>query len=678
MKRNIYGLIFLFSFIALSFLYNYHRSVFFRPQSIHKWRQSDCASLALNYYQGGMHFFYPETHNLTSDGGTTGYAATSEIPFLYYMVAILYQLFGFHEPLFRMLNLLLFFLGLFYLFRFYTLWLQDRFWAFVVALFFFTSPVLVFYGNSFLSNTGALSFSIIGWYYFSRYYRDREIQWFYLAILFFFLGGAFKVTALFSLFALGGVFLAEFAGLIKFDKKILIKPLQQAVISIFAVLLIFGWILYASTYNTKHDCTYFSTTVFPIWKMDKASILSVVDKVKNLWLTHYFSYAAFLFLSISAAILFALNRRSSRFLNWILLFLMLEAMLYLSLQFWTFADHDYYVIDLYILPVILLAGALYAFKLSFPRLFAAIWLKLVFVLFLAYNVYHAQKITHIRYTDFNNLSEIKDSYTATLHLRKLGISKNDTVISLPDQSNVSLYLMNQKGWTAYTDARFNRGEPIRYNQDSIGIQRSINRGAKYLILQGIGQLYQKSYLQNFCTNLVGTHNDLLIFDLNNENNNFHLKNRVISEIYFCDAENRVGNSFVSLPDSIQFKNGETRSNEAAFNDSFSSKLNSGHPFGMTLRIPDMKFGESFEITVWRKETGTAQGDLIASGDNFYFKKYEVVETRENGWEKIRMEFFVVTDLAGKEIGLYLYNPNQDPVYFDDFKIIKYKSVFNEI
>ncbi|HBO76234.1 MAG: hypothetical protein A2W97_11745 [Bacteroidetes bacterium GWE2_40_63] len=95
MKKHLPSLIFILLLVAIGFMYRYHQTLFYQPQSVHKWRQSDCASIALNYYQGGMHFFQPETHNLTSDGGITGKAFTSEVPFLYFGVALLYNFFLF-------------------------------------------------------------------------------------------------------------------------------------------------------------------------------------------------------------------------------------------------------------------------------------------------------------------------------------------------------------------------------------------------------------------------------------------------------------------------------------------------------------------------------------------------------------------------------------------------------
>ncbi len=126
--------------MLVSILYEYPSIVMKRPQSVHHWRQSDCASIALNYYQTGMHFFKPQTHNLTSDKNKSGYNATSEIPIVYYFIAFLYKIFGYHESIYRLLNTLLFLTALFYLFRTLMLWLRSYFWSATITLFLFTSP----------------------------------------------------------------------------------------------------------------------------------------------------------------------------------------------------------------------------------------------------------------------------------------------------------------------------------------------------------------------------------------------------------------------------------------------------------------------------------------------------------------------------------------------------------
>ncbi len=198
---------FVFLLLLFSVLYEYPSILLKRPQSVHHWRQSDCASLALNYYQTGMHFFKPQTHNLTSDDNTTGYCATSEIPIGYYLIACLYKVFGYHDYIYRFVNTLIFLLGLFYLFKTCYLLFNDFFWASGIALFFFTSPVLVYYGNNFLTDSSAFAFALIAWYFFLKFYLYKKQIFFYISMLFFLVAGAYKITALLSFVTIIIVFL---------------------------------------------------------------------------------------------------------------------------------------------------------------------------------------------------------------------------------------------------------------------------------------------------------------------------------------------------------------------------------------------------------------------------------------------------------------------------------------
>lgn len=127
--RKLHQLLFLTLLISVSLYYGYHKTLSFRPQSVHAWRQADCASITLNYYKNGMNFFKPQVHNLTSDGGTTGYTATSEIPVLYYFSAFLYKIFGPHEMIIRLINMLIFF------------------WAYSICLSFFIFYSRTFFGQ---------------------------------------------------------------------------------------------------------------------------------------------------------------------------------------------------------------------------------------------------------------------------------------------------------------------------------------------------------------------------------------------------------------------------------------------------------------------------------------------------------------------------------------------------
>ncbi len=683
MKKSYPALLFIALLLLVSAFYKYQEIIFKRPQSIHKWRQADCASIALNYYQGGMHFFHAETNNLTSEGGKSGKCCTSEVPILYYTVAALYKVFGYHEYIFRIFNLLLFFLGLFYLFRLLFYLLKNVFWSVSLTLLFFTSPVLVYYGNNFLSNSAALAFSITGWYYFIRFVKENKSSWFFVSILVFLFAAAFKVSSLFSLFAISGIFLLELSGFLKLreNNKLFNRPgfYLLAIISVF--IIIGSWLLYAHNYNLKYDCTYFSTNIFPIWDLNPQQISDVLSSVRKIWLAQYFHISVLVFLSACTIFLIINFRKNDKILGLSIIIIFIEVIAYILLQFWTFSDHDYYVIDIYVLPVLIVISAFDALKRSYQNIFNSIIFKLTFSIFLLFNIFYAHQQMKERYEGWmNDYKENSDIYSITPALRQMNINANDTVISIPDFSNASLYLMNVKGWTEYTDARFNKGDRIHYNQDSSGIQRSINLGAGYLIINGVKNLYAKPYLQSYCKTLVGTYKNVLIFNLKNREGTFNLENRETDKVYRCDGESMSNDkqNFLSDVDSVLFQNGSARSDEITHSGKYSAKLDAKSPFGMTITLGRLKKGESFLVRVWRKDNNRTGAGLVASSNSpnpFYFTESKVIAKDDAGWERISMEFFVSDELENQDLKIYLYNPNSKPVYFDDLEITRYKSIF---
>lgn len=500
----------------------------------------------------------------------------------------------------------------------------------------------------------------------------------------FLLAAAFKITALFSLFAIAGIYFLELIGLTKFNKdRKLFSSSVWFPLSIVGVIVVIGsWIVYASIFNEKHGCTYFSTTIFPIWDYTGPEIKAVLNNIRKVWLDQYFHESVLLFLSICFLFFLVVIKKSRKLMIYSILLISLEVVVYIILQFWTFSYHDYYTIDMYILPILLVISVFDVIKRNYNSLFKSRLFKALFSLFLLVNIFFTQQKIHDRYHgSMSDNNKNLDLHTLTPYLRQLGITQNDTVISIPDDSHVSLYLMNQKGWTEYTDANFNRGEKIRYNQDSAGIQSSINKGAKYLVINGIEQIFEKPYLESYTTNLKGRYKNVLIFDLRDSTKNFSLPKRIPGSVYSCNAELLSSDSlhFLSATDSSLFDYGKSQSARFAHSGKYSSLLSADTPYGMTIKLGDLKHGESFEISVWRKTNHPATGGIIASSaaSQFYNNNYNVIEEGTNGWEKIQMEFFVSSDLINQELTIYTYNPHSDPVYFDDLEIIRYKSILDE-
>jgi hypothetical protein len=682
MTRRLSNIIFATLLFVLAYFYNYHEIVKKRPQSVHAWRQSDCASIALNYSQNGMHFFKPEVHNLTSDQGESGYAATSEIPFLYYTVALLYKFLGFHEWIYRLLNTLIFLLGIYYLFRSFNLMSHDFFWSIALPLSILSSPLLIYYGNNFLSDSTAFSFTLIAWYHFLKYKRNAPKIYLVYSLLFFFLAGALKVTALLSFIALSIVFLLEITHLIYFrtEKKIFRSGVLFGFSSLAIILLIGSWIFYAHKYNQLHDCTYFSTTTFPIWSLDSEGIKAVFHNIRFVWLDEYFSRSFLIFLAFLSLFILAHLKSAERFLMFILGLSFLGGLLFFVLQFWTFKDHDYYLINIYIIPVFILFTAFNLALKKYPKLMASIVFKTLFAVFIIYNYYYAGQKLNQRYHGYMNAGyeKLKDVFDSKAFLNQIGILPGDTIIFLPSQNHIPLYLMNLKGWTNYHDARFNREKPVIYNADSIGIVKSVNNGAKYLFINGPDELINNKYIQSFTRQMIGRHNNLLVFDLHDTTLNFSIAEIKTKADYFCDMETISGSGefFTGQNNRGLFGNVETRSQDKSFSGEFSLKLNKERPYGATILIDSVRYDEKIKISVWKKANDPKIGTIISSSENpaiFYHQSVIQTDSASNGWTAITKEFRVPEELDHKSLKIYLYNENEESVYFDDLRIEFYRT-----
>lgn len=497
------NIFFILGLLIFSMVYDYPSILQKRPQSVHHWRQSDCASLALNYYQTGMHFFQPQTHNLTSDNNTSGYCATSEIPIGYYFIAILYKIFGYNDFIFRLVNTMIFLLGLFYLFKIFYLLSNSSFWSTSIALFFFTSPVLVYYGNNYLTDSSALAFSFIAWYFFLKFYLAKRQKFLNISIFFFLLAGAYKVTALISLVTIVCIFIAEVVGIFKFKAKdrIFTNPLLSSILFIIIFVIIGLWIFFAKKFNTIHSSGYFSTGIFPLWDLDETKIQMVLKNIKELWLNQYFHTYSLYFFAIVFVFIILFIKKADRFLIVSNLLLLLGVSIYAILWFWTFKDHDYYTINLYPLLVFILVNCVLLLKNHFPSVLSSNLLKIIFLCFLLFNLNHARKQMKERYYGWwTEYPAYKDYHTVTPYLRSIGVNPLDTVICLPDASHFTLYLMNQRGWT----------ECLGNNTDSSSIVSSIHRGAKYLIING-EDVIKRKYLQSYLNDPIGQFNSIKIF-----------------------------------------------------------------------------------------------------------------------------------------------------------------------
>ena len=254
--------IFIVLFFSISVIYNYQHILFYPPQSLHQWRQCDCLSITLNYYQNNAPFFEPAVNNLGWDG--TG-KTVSDFPLVYFIVGKLWKIFGQQESIYRMIVLLFFFSGLFALFKIFEDRLKDSVLALTGSLLMFTSPTLVYYANNFLMNIPALSLAMIGLLFFFRFVQTSSNKHLLLFCLFYSLAGLLKISSLLSFMAILGLFALELLGIKPIrDRKIFNRPIQQSLFLLGVLVIQMAWILFAVQYNKQNNAGYFLVGIIPL------------------------------------------------------------------------------------------------------------------------------------------------------------------------------------------------------------------------------------------------------------------------------------------------------------------------------------------------------------------------------------------------------------------------------
>jgi len=501
------GLTFLIFFLIIIFIYNFSEIFTMRPQGLHQWRQCDCLSITSNYYYNNLNFFEPEVNNRAFDG--TG-KTVSDFPIFYYITAILWKIFGQHEYIFRILDLAIVFAALFFLMKTIEDFVQDSVWALLIPLLLFTSPMLVYYSNNFLMNVPSLSFDIIGWCFFYKFYKNKKYKFLYLSFGSFLLAGLLKMTGFMSFGIISFVFVVEFIQNFrkKDTEKIFFKPLQTIIPIAIVGIIVLLWYLFAIKYNNTYNRNLFLIGIIPIWDLSNEKILEVIEHIRVIWIRAYFSKHLQLLAILLTIFIFIKSKKISKFFTTTIILYSLGFIASLLFWFQALIHHDYYLINFLIIWTFIFATFAFTLKNEYPKIFNSIITKIILLIILIYNITLTTNNIDDRYTGWMNshhLEYTKSLETITPYLRELGIERDDLVVSIPDGSiNISLYLMNQKGYTNFGNKML----------DSMSFASKIEQGCKYLIINDTALLKQ-DYIQPFLKEKIGEYQNINIYNLQN-------------------------------------------------------------------------------------------------------------------------------------------------------------------
>jgi len=517
-KSNYYFLILL---LLVSLLYGYNEIFFKSPSYHHLWRQSDCLSITMNYYKENLNFFTPAIHWVGDKDGRT----ISEFPIIYYTVAQLWKIFGHHEFIFRLVNILIVFAGLYCLFRLARELLSDIFWALFIPFFLFSSPILAYYTNNFLADAPALGLLLIGCYFFWKAFTSLKKKWFYLALGLFLLAGLIKISSLILFLSL--FILHLYLILFRRNEKTWLNRISRLLPYLAVMVLIFAWYRYAAYYNKHNLAGIFLQGLLPIWTLDAVTM-------KNLWTTYwkdmipaFFPLAGFYLDLLIFICLFFFYKHVNRFFFYLNLLVFLGCISLLILFYQALTIHDYYSTNsLIFIPLPLLAG-LDILRRKYPWLLKNLVLKIIAAVGLLFLLYTGAVTNRMKYntrdrlvkTNFIvNKHEIEEMekfndwfdsrffalHTITPYLRQLGIQRTDRVFSIPDNSiNITLYMMDQKGLDDFFCPEIPYGQKMH-------LVKAL--GCKYIIINNT-YICNDPGLAPYLTHQIGIYQNVNIYKL---------------------------------------------------------------------------------------------------------------------------------------------------------------------
>ena len=222
---------------------------------------------------------------------------------------------------------------------------------------------------------------------------------------------------------------------------------------------------------------------------------------------------------------------------------------YLLLWFEALANHDYFLISLYILPVFILLDFFGFIQRSVKRRVLNYLLKAVVVVFLFMNIAYGAKGNQLRYTTNTNDLAYSDLHTITGYFRSIGIKPEDRVVFIPEICGRSLYLMNQPGWVLTPADRKGNGQA---KSDSLLMLSFLSSGAEYLVTNDLASVFRRKSLIPYTKQLVGQQGNVFIFKIPPTKKTFRIDPEEIINIR-CDAENQDSSGEYLLYNDLHYK-----------------------------------------------------------------------------------------------------------------------------
>ncbi len=667
-KRNVISISTLIvSLICLSVLL-YSQTIVLFPAFIHSWTQSDRYALALNFISNGFDLFHPKTFNLQTTEGIT----RVDFPINEFIVALLMKIFGTTSPfIFRIYTLTISIIGLIFLFLTTKKITNSETKSYFITLFVFLSPVYTYYQIGFIPSIPAISFFFIGFYYFVLYNESNKIRFFILAILFFLLATLIRLP--FLIFLLTSIILILFSWLK--NKKVNNKEL---VIFSTSMFIFVGYYLY-NVHLGKLYGNMFLSYLMPAKNFDE--LKEIVAEMYNHWGFHYFTLWHYLILlscvvyTIVVLLKYKKARGKQKYWSFFLITFCGSSLYFLAMAKQYYA-HDYYFLDSFFVPIILLFILLLK-NIKIEKLFQKIIWNSIFSIISILFFINSKNIQAERYSTgpWDRTEITRQNFIGTENfLDRNKISKEAKILVIDAYTtNVSLILMNRKGYTVLGTTKKNISTSLFWCKwDYVAIQDN------YLVSDVI-----KSYpLITSLLEKVASTGRVTFYKRSSR-----MHSKTLKEFLSISVENTLYSQTISfdepITDTAHVVSGWTFSKKY-FSPPQAAMLDSTIEYGTTFRFKASELKSTTNLKalisakIWN-DTNIDKVQLVAAITNaketVFYQNYFLSDYLKSSskWQQIEFQFVLPSfKTSNDELKIYLWNPSKPTTLYDDLELIVYK------
>ena len=462
------------------------------PGYIHAWAQSDNYSLALGFRHNHGDFFHPQTliYNKQQYGfdDPESLVTGCDLPLHHWLVAVLMGITNSTQPwVFRGLTLAVAILGLWALYLLAFALTRSPAKSLLVATVTATAPSFAYYSSSFLPSIPALALAMGGLLFYVLHLRDSKRWMLYVSLLLLTLAMMERTS-----FAVLWVAVAAFQLLRILRKE---ASFKSSWLPFFLGALFFAaWWLWSA--HLRHENgSLFLASLLPVHSWEEARF--VFQNMHDRWRFHYFQRSQhWLYVVLAAAVVVTLivkgktPRKEGRTLSlwWLLAIWLFGEILFAIAMSEQYIDHDYYFLDSFFLPIVMLLVGLLSLLPNVEKPWGRVVALLAVLLFTTFMTVEARRMqverrkegveafqTAVRYKHANKL--LTDAGYGIIGPRPL------TLFSYPQ--NTPFVMMNREGYSVMWPDSDVVAHALTFDFDYILVEDEVYRrefeGSRYIL-----------------------------------------------------------------------------------------------------------------------------------------------------------------------------------------------------